>query len=92
VGVDPDTNAEIGVDPHSCWAGDPGNLWPEREGADISGDLVIVNPDDRWPHRSLSLTVRNSGRSRFTLVACNPTGGRVPTTLVGFRYLVIDLP
>jgi hypothetical protein len=92
VGVDPTTGAEHGIAAHSCWAGDPGQLWPEREGADISDDLVIVNPDGRWPPASLSLTVRNSGQSRFTLIACNPTGTKVDTKLVGFRYVVIDLP
>jgi hypothetical protein len=86
-------SAEIGpVTGGKCWSGDPRDLWPEQVGADISDDLVIVNPDVRWPHESLSLTVRNSGPSRFTLIACSPTGTGVPATLVGFRYVVIDLP
>ena len=53
---------------------------------------MIVNPDGRWPHESASLTVRNSGPSRFMLTACNPTGGLDADDDVGFRYLVIDLP
>ena len=77
VGVDPETGAEVDSLAHTCWAGEPRRLWPEREGADISGDLVIVNADDRWPLRSLSLHGPQLGdASRFVLVACNPTRTR----------------
>jgi hypothetical protein len=92
IGVDPATGQPDGIRPHSCWAGDPAGLWPEDVGADISDDLVLVSTDDRWPRDTLSLTVRGSGRSRFTLVACNASGRPVPAQAVGFRYLVIDLP
>lgn len=94
VGIDPATGTRTGIEPESCWAADPTGLAPERAGADIGDDLVLVTPDQRWPHERLSLTVRNSAvnRSRFTLVACNATGTRAPAEDVGFRYLVIDLP
>ena len=80
----------------TCWSGEPVGLAPEQAGADISGDLVLVTPDEAWPERQLSFTVRNSAnRSRFVLAGCNALlSGTIATAEVevGFRYAVIDLP
>ncbi|MGH2969214.1 MAG: hypothetical protein ACRDK0_09140, partial [Solirubrobacteraceae bacterium] len=77
----------------ACWSGEPVGLAPEQAGADVSADLVIVTPDESWPERSLSFTVRNSAnRSRFVLAGCNPTESATQPVEVGFRYAVIDLP
>jgi hypothetical protein len=81
-----------------CWSGEPTGLPPELAGADISNDLVLVQPDDRIPERRITFNVRvSSTRGRFVLSACNvgePASG--PSDLdafeVSFRYLVIDLP
>jgi hypothetical protein len=83
-----------------CWSGEPAGLPAELAGADISNDLVIVQPDDRWVERRLTFTVRaSSKRGRFVLAACNlgvpvDNGGPQDFTAreVGFRYLIIDLP
>ena len=78
----PWTDEEIGVNANSCWAGDPGNLWPEREGADISGDLVIVNPDDRWPSRVAVADGPQLGTEPVHARRLQPDGRLVvPTTL-----------
>lgn len=77
----------------TCWSGEPVNLAPEQAGADISGDLVVVTPDDGWPERQLTFTARNSAnRSRFVLAGCNATDQDAAAVEVGFRYAVIDLP
>lgn len=76
-----------------CWSGEPVGLAPEQAGADIAGDLVLVTPDELWPERRLSFTVRNSAnRSRFVLAGCNATGTDTAGVDVGFRYAIIDLP
>jgi hypothetical protein len=84
-----------------CWSGEPAGLPPELARADISDDLVIVQPDARWVERRLTFNVRaSSNTSRFVLTACNLgvpiDDGSVPETFaareIGFRYLIIDLP
>jgi hypothetical protein len=82
-----------------CWSGEPAGLPPDLANADISNDLVIVQPDDRFLERRLTFSVRGSSdASRFVLAACNlghPDGGAlapVDAFEVSFRYLVIDLP
>ena len=45
---------EIGT----CWSGEPTGLPPELAGADISNDLVIVQPDDRFLERRVTFNVR----------------------------------
>jgi hypothetical protein len=76
-----------------CWSGEPVGLAAEEAGADISGDLVLVTPDDAWPERELAFTVRNSSnRSRFVLAGCNATGRASEARDVGFRYAVVELP
>lgn len=81
------------VPANECWTATQPGLAPERAGADISRDLVVVNPDSMWPEEELSLTVQNSARpDRFAITACNVTGGDVEPFDVELRYLVIDLP
>jgi hypothetical protein len=83
-----------------CWSGEPTGLAPELAGADISNDLVLVMPDDRWIERRVTFSVRASSiSSRFVLAACNvgvPIDGGGPATVdereIGFRYVIIDLP
>jgi hypothetical protein len=82
-----------------CWSGEPAGLPPDLANADISNDIVIVQPDDRFLERRLTFSVRGSADpSRFVLAACNlgaPDGGAlapVDAFEVSFRYLVIDLP
>ena len=82
-----------------CWSGEPTGLPPDLANADISGDIVIVQPDDRFLERRLTFSVRaSSDTSRFVLAACNlgaPEGGApapVDAFEVAFRYLIIDLP
>lgn len=83
-----------------CWSGEPAGLPPELANADISTDLVLVQPDDRFLERRLTFSVRaSSDTSRFVLAACNlgvPIDGGVAAPVdafeVSFRYLVIDLP
>ena len=81
-----------------CWSGEPAGLAPEQAGADISGDLVLVSPDDRWLERRMTFTVRASADPhRFVLAACNvgrPAGGVLePVTQreVSFSYVIIDV-
>ena len=77
----------------TCWSGEPVGLAAELAGADISADLVLVTPDEAWPERQLSFSVRNSAnRSRFVLAGCNATQAESTGIEVGFRYAVIDLP
>jgi hypothetical protein len=82
-----------------CWSGEPAGLPADLANADISNDLVIVQPDDRFLERRLTFSVRGSSNpSRFVLAACNlgaPDGGAlapVDAFEVAFRYVVIDLP
>jgi hypothetical protein len=83
-----------------CWSGEPAGLPPDLANADISQDIVIVQPDDRFLERRLTFSVRaSSDPSRFTLAACNlgiPIGAAnllaIDAFEVSFRYLVIDLP
>ncbi len=83
-----------------CWSGEPTGLPADLAGADISNDLVIVQPDDHWVERRVTFSVRASSiPSRFVLSACNvglPIDGGGPETVesrtISFRYLVIDLP
>ena len=76
-----------------CWSGEPVGLAAEQTDADISGDLVLVTPDDAWPERQLSFTVRNSAnQSRFVLAGCNATLTDTEPVEAGFRYAVVDLP
>jgi hypothetical protein len=86
----------IGPVPHGeCWSGEPAGLPPELAGVDISNDLVLVQPDDRFLERRLTFNVRASSiPSRFVLSACNVgmPNQAVDAREVGFRYLIIDLP
>jgi hypothetical protein len=83
-----------------CWSGEPAGLPPDLANADISDDLVIVQPDDRFLERRLTFSVRaSSDRSRFVLAACNlgqpidnGSALHVDAFEVSFRYVVIDLP
>jgi hypothetical protein len=79
----------------TCWRGDPVGLAPERSGADIGGDVVLVTPDGNWPDDTaagLSLTAHPSTtRGRFTMVACNPTAGALAGDYT-FNYVVLDVP
>lgn len=82
------------IGPDQCWSGEPAGLTPELARADISGDLVLVTPDERWPENRLAFTVRNSANPmRFVLAGCNRSeAATVQPFDVGFRYVVIDLP
>jgi hypothetical protein len=86
------------VNPYECWHGDPVGLAPERSGSDLSGDVILVTPGANWPDvtptKSLTFAARASTtRSRFTLMACNPTKLQTdPVTAAAFNYLVIDVP
>ncbi len=87
------------IDFGKCWSGEPTGLPPELAGADISGDIVIVQPDDRLLERRLTFNTRvSSTRGRFVLSACNvgqpltPPPHDIDAFEVSFRYLVIDLP
>jgi hypothetical protein len=83
-----------------CWSGEPAGLPPELAGVDISNDLILVQPDDRWVERRLTFNVRASlNASRFVLAACNvgvpiddPVEQPFQAREVSFRYLIIDLP
>ena len=82
------------IDPDECWSGEPAGLTPELARADISEDLVLVTPDERWPEDRLAFTVRNSANPmRFVLAGCNRSESTTVQPFdVGFRYVVIDLP
>jgi hypothetical protein len=81
-----------------CWSAEPVGLAPERAGANINQDVLVVTPGPEWPDKKLSLTVRQSSNaSRFVLIACNPlrnvVGNDVPAgTQVSFNYVVIGVP
>jgi hypothetical protein len=82
-----------------CWSGEPAGLAPEVAGADISTDLILISPDDRWLERRLTFSVRASANhSRFVIAACNLGIPLDETTLapvtqreVSFSYAVIDV-
>jgi hypothetical protein len=77
----------------SCWSGEPVGLAPERAGANINKDVVLVTPGSQWPDKQLSLTVRQSGnQSRFVLIGCNPTPTKSPAATVLFNYVIVDVP
>jgi hypothetical protein len=83
---------------HACWRGEPQGLAPERAGADISGDALLVTPlGNTWDDK-LMLTARTSGTStqpsRFVLMICNPTDSPIMTQAAGltFSYVVFDVP
>lgn len=85
------------IDAQTCWRGEPQGLAPERAGADISGDALLVTPlGSTWDDR-LTLTARTSGSaqpSRFVLLVCNGTLTSVPAPQNGFTfsYVVFDVP
>jgi hypothetical protein len=92
--------AQIGPIPAGhCWSGEPAGLAPELAGADISNDLVLVSPDDRWVERRVTFTVRaSSNASRFVLAACNvgipideALAEPVPQREISFSYAIIDV-
>jgi hypothetical protein len=93
--------SQIGPIPFGkCWSGEPAGLAPELAGADISTDLVLVSPDDRWVERRVTFSVRaSSNPSRFVLAACNvgipiDVGSvldQVDQREISFSYLVIDV-
>jgi hypothetical protein len=93
--VTPPDLATIGA--FACWRGEPQGLAPERAGADISGDALLVTPlGSTWDDR-LTLTARTSGGaqpSRFVLLVCNGTATDVPAPQSGFTfsYVVFDVP
>ena len=82
---------------NACWRGEPQGLAPERAGADISGDALLVTPlGSTWDDK-LMLTARTSGSAqpgRFVLLICNPTSIAVPAPPTGFTfsYVVFDVP
>jgi hypothetical protein len=79
--------------PSQCWSGEPVGLAPERAGANINKDVVLVTPGQQWPDKQLSLTVRQSGNpSRFVLIGCNPTTVSFKGATVLFNYVIIDVP
>jgi hypothetical protein len=77
-----------------CWSGEPTGLAPERAGADISADLVLVTPDARWLERRLTFAVRaSSNPSRFVLAACDvgvPKDAVEPRE-ISFSYVILDV-
>jgi len=82
------------IGPDECWSGEPAGLAPELARVDISQDVVLVTPDERWPEDRLSFTVRSSANPmRFVLAGCNrPGAAPVQPFEVGFRYVIVDLP
>jgi hypothetical protein len=81
-----------------CWSGEPAGLAPELARADISSDLILVSPDDRWVERRVTFMVRaSSNPSRFVLAACNvgrpPDEGpaAVEQREITFSYVIIDV-
>jgi hypothetical protein len=83
------------IPPGSCWSGEPTGLPPELAGVDISNDLILAQPDDRWVERRVTFNVRpSSNPGRFVLAACNVglPADELEAREVSFRYLIIDLP
>jgi hypothetical protein len=91
------TQGDLGtIAAQACWRGEPQGLAPERAGADISADALLVTPlGPMWDDR-LMLTARTSGSttqpSRFVLDICNPTGAAITPAAPAFSYVVIDVP
>jgi hypothetical protein len=92
--------AQIGPIPFGqCWSGEPAGLPPELAHANISDDLVLVTPDNRWVERRLTFSVRaSSNPSRFVLAACHvgvpiddPVQLTLPQREVAFSYLIVDV-
>jgi hypothetical protein len=82
---------------HACWRGEPQGLAPERAGADITADALLVTPLGAMWDDKLMLTARTSGSaqpSRFVLMICNPTDDPIATPAAGitFSYVVFDVP
>jgi hypothetical protein len=76
-----------------CWHGDPVGLAPERSGASISGDVILVTPAPGYPDESLTFFAHASTTpSRFTLSACNPTAANVAARDVTFNYVILHVP
>jgi len=80
------------VQKDTCWQGDPVGLAPERSGFDISGDVIKVTPGAAWPSALTFVARVSTTRSRFTILACNPTSATVNAVSVPFNYIVIDVP
>jgi hypothetical protein len=89
------------IGPRSCWSGVPTGRAPERAGADIRGDVVLVTPTSRFPERTLTFMARTQAldparpetKSQFVLAVCNPTDGpQAALASVSFNYVVIDVP
>jgi hypothetical protein len=86
------------INAHACWRGEPQGLAPERAGADISGDALLVTPLGTTWDDKLMLTARTSGTttqpSRFVLMICNATDAPITTPASGltFSYVVFDVP
>jgi hypothetical protein len=91
------TQTDLGtIGARACWRGEPQGLAPERAGADISADALLVTPlGSMWDDR-LMLTARTSGSttqpSRFVLDICNPTDDPITPAGLAFSYVVIDVP
>jgi hypothetical protein len=92
--------AKIGPIPVGrCWSGEPTGLPPELAHANISDDLLLVTPDNRWVERRVTFSVRaSSNPSRFVLAACNvgvpvddATRIDIPEREVAFSYLILDV-
>jgi hypothetical protein len=81
-----------------CWRGDPVGLAPERSGADIRGDVILVTPSAGWPNLNppagLTFLARASTTpGRFTLSVCNEgSSAALPPVDVTFNYVVLDVP
>jgi hypothetical protein len=86
---------------HDCWSGVPTGRAPERAGADIRGDVILITPTERFPEKQLTFMARMQAldparpetKSQFVLAACNPTGADVgPFNDITFNYVIIDIP
>jgi hypothetical protein len=88
---------------YKCWHGDPVGLAAERSNSDIAGDVITITPGRMWPDdansagtgSALAFTAHVSTTpSRFTIIACNPTGTAIPAvaTSVPFNYIIVDVP
>lgn len=83
-----------------CWSGVPTGRAPERAGADIRGDVVLVTPTERFPD-TLTFMARTqaydaakpASKSQFVLAACNQTNTATPAlSMVTFNYVIVDVP
>jgi hypothetical protein len=91
------TGANQSIPSRGCWRGDPVGLAPERSGADIAGDLILVTPSTGWPNLTppggLTFFARPSTTTgRFTLTVCNESSAAVAPAAVTFNYAVVDVP